>query len=908
MMGMMGRVKLHELAKEFSVDVQQLIDVVQRLGIDVKGSMSMLGSEEARAVREHYAKLRALSRTGVAGKSPVTEKRVGSTVIRRRASSDKGGANGNGSGNGGGAIEASERSAPRTSEPEYVGEYPNSTEALVDVAPMESEAVEEEMQAAEASEMVVEEQAGEPEAEPSAPLSAPQSTGVAPRPIQDVPLRPRRLYPSIIKRVGVEQHLGETIGPKVEKKERPKTVVPAPGTVRPRPLTTPGTATGTGGGIGTAAAGGFRRGVKEIDLGPAPMSDAAKEAAKRRTPGRGEGGKSFRSADYLKRELIHATKKKKAAARPSMKTQITKAAAHKRVVVMAETISVAELAFAMGIKASAVVGKLFGMGVTATMNQAVDLDTATLVAQEYGFEVKQDVFREVSVLNTVDMSPEKLLTRPPVVTIMGHVDHGKTSLLDKIRKANVAGGEAGGITQHVGAYTVQVPKGSITFVDTPGHEAFTAMRARGAKVTDIVVLVVSVVDGVMPQTIESLNHAKAASVPIIVALNKIDLPDSNPDRVKQTLAGQGLNPEEWGGDTIYIPVSAKTGENLDKLLESILLQAEMLELKANYETPARGVVVESKLDKFRGPVATLLVQHGKLVPGDLVVVGSVFGKVRAMTDTFGVKLKEAPPSQPVEILGLPEVPSTGDDFVVVADEKGAKEVTEARIAKTRAKASEARPKLSLEQMMAGPGLEKELRVIMKSDVQGSTEAIREAMSKLPTDKAKVKILHTATGGITESDIMLASASKAVVLGFNVRPDIKAQRLAEAEGVELRTYGIIYDMLEDLRRLLEGLLDSTIKERVIGRAEVREVFTVPKVGTIAGSAVIDGKVQRGCYLRLLRENRVVYEGKITSLRRFKEDVKEVAQGFECGIGLENFSDLKNGDQLEAFLKDEIRGVL
>jgi translation initiation factor IF-2 len=898
-MGMMGRVKLHELAKEFAVDVQQLIDVVQRLGIDVKGSMSLLGSEEARAVREHYAKLRALSRTGTtSGKAGVTEKRVGATVIRRRAVSDKT------------APSAPAEPARTAPEPE-----PTSQGAVASGAEVTA-TLEKSGTAADASKTAGTGTADSGPTSAAAPAASAATPGEAsPRSTATVPTvprpaapaapaaKPRRLYPSIIKRVSTDQHLGEVVGPKVERKERPKPTTPAAGAPRP---TRPAAASGTA-AKGTGA---FRRGVKEIEFGSAAStSDSAKEAVKRRGAlGRQEGVGSFRSTDYLKRELIHATKKKKTSSRPAMKTPITTAAAHKRVVPMGETISVSALAQAMGVKAAAVVGKLFGMGVSATINQSIDFDTATLVAQEYGFEVKQDVFREEEVLAPVAMDPEKLKARPPVVTIMGHVDHGKTSLLDKIRKTNVAAGEAGGITQHVGAYTVQVPKGSITFIDTPGHEAFTAMRARGAKVTDIVILVVSAVDGVMPQTVESISHAKAAGVPIIVALNKIDLPDANPDRVKQTLVGHGLTPEEWGGDTLFVPVSAKTGQNLDKLLEAILLQAEMLELKANYETAARGVVIESKLDKFRGVVATLLVQHGRLSNGDLIVCGTIFGKVRAMTDTFGNRLKEGLPSQPVEILGLPEVPTTGDDFVVVADERVAKEVTEARLAKVRAKATEGRPKMSLEQMMAGSGTEKELRVILKCDVQGSVEAIREAMSKLPSDKAKVKVLHAATGGISESDVMLASASKAVVLGFNVRPDIKAQKLAEAEGVELRTYGIIYDMLEDLRRLLEGLLDSTIRERIIGRAEVREVFNVPKVGTIAGSAVIDGKVVRGCYLRLLRDSRVIYEGRIASLRRFKEDVKEVVQGFECGIGIENFNDVKLGDQLEAFLKEEIRGVL
>jgi len=867
---MREKLKVYELAKELNVDPQHLVDVVQRLGVDVKNSMSILGSEEVRSVRDHYRKNRPLAKSvakpAVEAKNPVSEKRVGATVIRRRA----------------------KEAEPEQAPPEEVVAQPEETQ---EEEPQELETQAEEVQETEAQqEMAPEPEETEAEAPAAVTTSAP-TVPMAPKVID--PPKPRRIYASITKRVNTEQYLGEKVGPKVEKKEKPKETTTSRTPAKPG---TPGSLSAPGSGL---------KRIKEIEL--APATEVAKEAAKRRMA---DGQVVvFKRHDYLKRELVHATKKKKAAAsRPAQKTQITKAAQHKRVVEMGENITVAELAKELGVKAGPLVGKLMTMGVTATMNQSIDHDTAALVAQEFGFEVKQKVFKEEDFMPTVSLESGSMKPRPPVVTIMGHVDHGKTSLLDAIRKTKVAAGEAGGITQHVGAYTVQVPKGKITFVDTPGHEAFTAMRARGAKVTDLVIVVVSAVDGVMPQTLESIAHAKAANVPIIVAVNKIDLPDGNPDRIKQTLAGQGLNPEEWGGDTIYAPVSAKTGAGLDALLDSILLQSEMLELKANVDVPARGTVIESRLDKNRGPVASILVQHGQLKPGDIAVCGNTYGKVRAMSDSFGKRVTEANPGDPVEVLGFPEVPAVGDDLFVVADDKTAREFTSQRIEKGKIKAMENRPKLTLEQIMAAPTGEKELRVILKADVQGSTEALKEALSKFPTDKAKIKILHTATGGVTESDVMLAAASEAAILGFNVRPDIKAQKLAEQENVELRTYSIIYDLLDDVKNLLEGLLDKIVKEKVIGRAEVRSIFTVPKVGTIAGSAVIDGKVVRGCFLRLLRDNRVVYTGKISSLRRFKEDVKEVASGYECGIGLENFSDLKQGDQFEAFLKEESKGTL
>ncbi|MBI4404290.1 MAG: translation initiation factor IF-2, partial [Deltaproteobacteria bacterium] len=463
-------------------------------------------------------------------------------------------------------------------------------------------------------------------------------------------------------------------------------------------------------------------------------------------------------------------------------------------------------------------------------------------------------------------------------------------------------------TQHIGAYVVDLPKGKITFLDTPGHEAFTAMRARGSKVTDVAVIVVSAADGVMPQTLESIAHAKAAGVPVIVAINKMDLPEANPQVIKNTLAGNGLTPEEWGGDTIYVNVSAKTGLGIDQLLESILLQSELGELRAHYDVPARGTVIESRLDKNRGPIATVLIQHGILKPGDMVVSGLAMGKVRAMVNPLGQKAIQVGPSEPGEILGLSEVPAVGEDIFSVADEKTAKQIVDLRSGRARDRMV-ARPKVSLEEVMTAPVTEeREVRIVLKTDVQGSAEALKEALTKLPQEKVKLKTLHSGCGGITETDVMLAAASGGFVLGFNVRPDVNAQKVAENAKVSIKTFNIIYDLLEAVKKLLEGMLSMQTHEKVIGRAEVRNLFSIPKIGTIAGSAVIDGKVIRGCFLRLLRDNRVIYEGKISSLKRFKEDVREVQTGFECGIGLENFNDLKLGDQFEAFIKEEVKDSL
>jgi len=583
------------------------------------------------------------------------------------------------------------------------------------------------------------------------------------------------------------------------------------------------------------------------------------------------------------------------------KTAITTPKASKRVVRIAEGVTVGDLARNMGVKAGELIKKLMGMGVMSTLNQMLDPDTATLVANEFGYSVENVAFNVESALEEgTEEEGGELATRPPVVTVMGHVDHGKTSLLDAIRKTNVTAGESGGITQHIGAYTVTARDRQITFVDTPGHEAFTSMRARGAKVTDIVVLVVGADEGVMPQTVEAINHARAAKVPIIAAINKIDRPEANVERVKQQLTEQGLIPEDYGGDTIAVPVSARTGEGIDRLLEMILLQADLMDLKAVPDRLARGTVVESQLDRGRGPVATVLIQQGTLHQGDAFVCGISYGRVRAMLDHRGERLTEAGPSTPVEIFGLSEVPEPGTSFAAMAEEAKARQVAEFRRSKQREGELTKTSRVSLEdlsQKMAA-GEVGELKVVVKGDVQGSVEALSEALRRLATPEVKLDIVHSSAGAISETDVTLAEASKALVIGFNIRPEAKAAALAEKQGVEIRLYTVIYDAINDIREAMEGLLAPTFREKALGRAEVRQIFTVPGA-TIAGSMVVDGKITRNSRARLVRDARVVWEGKINSLRRFKDDAREVAAGYECGIGLENFNDVKPGDVIEAF---------
>ena len=575
----------------------------------------------------------------------------------------------------------------------------------------------------------------------------------------------------------------------------------------------------------------------------------------------------------------------------------------------AETITVRDLTERIGKPAGEIIKKLMLLGIMATINQELDFDTASLVASEFGvtLEMKLDKTAEDALsAENVEDSEDELVTRPPVVTIMGHVDHGKTSLLDYIRKAKVAVGEAGGITQHIGAYIAKVDDRQITFLDTPGHEAFTAMRARGTQATDIAILVVAADDGVMPQTVESINHAKAAKCPIIVAINKIDKPGADPDAVKQELTRYELVPEEWGGDTIMVNVSAKTGEGIDDLLENVLLLADMLELKANPNRKARGVIIEAKLDHSRGAVATALVQNGTLHVGDMVVAGNAFGRIRAMVSSRGERVKHATPSTPVEIIGFGGVPEAGDEFMAVADEKLARQVVEERAAKARASMVKNSSASTLEELYSKleQGEVKDLNIIIKADVQGSVEAVKQSLEKLSNAEVRVRTIHSGVGAITENDVMLAGIDGAIIIGFNVRPDAKARDAANRDGIDIRYYRVIYQAIEDIEKAMKGMLTPEFRENVIGHAEVRNVFKITGVGIVAGSYVTDGKLQRNAQVRLLRDNVVVYEGKLSSLQRFKDAVKEVADGYECGVCLENYTDIKEGDVIECFVMEEI----
>jgi translation initiation factor IF-2 len=573
---------------------------------------------------------------------------------------------------------------------------------------------------------------------------------------------------------------------------------------------------------------------------------------------------------------------------------------------LGEAITVKELAEKMDARPAEVIKALIKMGVMATINAVIDVEKATALAQSFGYSVEAASTDSAEPSDEEEDAEENLVRRAPVVTVMGHVDHGKTSLLDAIRATNVTQSEAGGITQHIGAYAVNTARGKVVFLDTPGHEAFTAMRARGAQATDIVVLVVAADDGVMPQTVEAITHAHAANVPIVVAINKIDLPDANPDRIKQQLSDHGLVPEQWGGETIYVEVSAKRKQNIDELLEMILLQAEILELRANPSRRGQGVVVEAELDKTRGPVATVLVQRGTVHVGDAFVVGVHYGRIRALLNDRGEKIQEVGPATPVEVTGLSGVPLAGDAFQVVTDEKKARQIATLRQQRQREEHIQRTSRVTLEDLyrQIKEGEVKELNVLLKSDVQGSAQAVRDALERLSTNEVRLRVIQGAVGGITESDVMLASASNAIIIGFNVRPTPKANELAEREGVDLRLYTIIYDLIADVKAALEGLLEPEVAEHIMGRAEVRETFHIPRVGVIAGCYVTEGTITRNADCRLLRDNIVVYQGRIGSLRRFKEDVHEVHSGYECGIGLDRFSDIKRGDIVEPFVRERV----
>ena len=574
-----------------------------------------------------------------------------------------------------------------------------------------------------------------------------------------------------------------------------------------------------------------------------------------------------------------------------------------------ETITVKDLAMELKKTSAEVIKKLFGFGIMATINNEVDFDTAFLVAEEFGVTAnkKQEVKEEDILFDDSEDKEEELKERPPVVVVMGHVDHGKTSLLDAIRETNVIEGEAGGITQAIGAYKVNINGRQITFLDTPGHEAFTSMRARGAQITDIAILVVAANDGVMPQTVEAINHAKAANVPIIVAVNKIDLPEANVDKVKQELMNYELVPEEWGGQTIYVPISAKKRININDLLEMVLLQADMLELKANPNKQAKGTVIEARLDKTKGPIASMLVQRGTLNVGDTIVVGASIGRIRAMKDDKGQRVVKAGPSTPVEVMGLTEVPESGDTFYEVKDEKMAKHLIERRKRAQREKTINSIQKVTLDNLFSQmeEGKLKQLNIIVKADVQGSAEALKQSLEKLSDDEVRVRVIHSAAGAVTESDVTLAKVSNAIIIAFNVRPVATAKQVAEKDEVEIKQYSVIYQAIDDVKAAMKGMLDPIYEEKVIGNVEVRQTFKVSNVGTIAGAYVLDGKIERNAGVRVLRENVVIHEGKLVSLKRFKDDVKEVAKGYECGMQIENYNDLKEGDIIEVYVMEEVK---
>jgi len=925
----MSKIRVYELAKEAGIDSKVLTAKLRELGYDVKAYNSTLdedvadeirkrviGREESAATsgRESEAVevvTEVITEENVDEQISTEEKRIQrkgqTTIIRRRT---------------------------RTVAVEPSGE--EETEAPAPVVPQEEEvvpapAVAAKQEAAAEAEAVVAQESEEaedvvpPAESPAAPETAAPVEEPAPAPIvasadeaaapaaeavaevvEEPPARPHKGLARVIKRAAVVIPVEETPAARPARAEKPKR----------KPAATAAGADATPAGPVDAAKKG-KKGKRFVEFRDAADSrgERGKKGVGKRQGGveldvddvRELGGRISAAGVRLRGRRGGGPKRKKHAA--AMEVAETKAI-KKRIKVF-DTISVGDFAHRMGVKASEVIAKLMGLGVMATLNQALDVDTATLVATDFGYEVEQGVTEEQIVLGLEDQeSGGEEVARPPVVTVMGHVDHGKTSILDAIRKTDVAAGEAGGITQHIGAHYVRSSQGDVVFLDTPGHAAFTEMRSRGAKVTDVVVLVVAADDGVMDQTKEAINHARAAGVPIVVAVNKIDKENAKPERVMRELAEFNLVPEQWGGDTIFCETSAKQNIGIEELLEQILLQAEVLELKADPNRKARGWVVEAQLHKGRGPVATVLIQHGTLRVGDVFVAGLHSGRVRSLRNDKGELVQEAGPAMPVEVQGLGGVPQAGDEFIVVTDEKMAKSVSAERQMKSRESELASSSKISLDNLFERmqEAEVKELRVVMRADVQGTLEAFGEALTNLSTDAIKVRILHQGTGTIIESDILLAAASDALVIGFNVRPNTKVQELAKNERVNIRTYDVIYHALEDIEKAMIGMLEPTFEEEVIGSVEVRDTFHVPKVGTIGGCYVTNGKVERNAQVRVLRDGVVLYTGKISSLKRFKDDAKEVQSGYECGMGIENYNDIKVGDVFEVFVMKEVAGTL
>jgi translation initiation factor IF-2 len=871
----MAKLRVYELAKELDMPNKDLVDKIDSLGIQIKGHMSSLEEEEAQLVRDT-----------VTGRSQqlIVEKRVRRGVIRRRRKVVK--------------AEPPPELVEGESKPEAVPpvEIPAETQ-LEETAPTEAP-LEEELPTVVVEELTPEAEAEAKVAEEAKPeKKVKKKVGEKEKKIK----KPRRRLKkeAAAKIIKLPERVAEVVPAeevKPEEKAKPLAVEPALPVVAPEPEPEKKLAK-----------------AKKKKGRRARVEEEEERLARKKLPTRRKEVVS--GADLYERRTIpgrpmRGRRVARAVAKDLKKTEITVPKAAKRRLRLDEAITVGNLAKRMGIKATEVIRKLMELGLMATLNQAIDFDTAALVAAEFNYETEKTGFEEREIIQATPDREEDLKPRPPVVTIMGHVDHGKTSLLDAIRETKVTEREAGGITQHIGAYNVRLDAGQVVFLDTPGHEAFTAMRARGARVTDLVVLVVAADDGVMQQTVEAINHAQAADVPILVAINKIDKENANPDKVKRELAERGLSPEEWGGETTMVEVSAKKKIGLDELLELILLQAELMELKANPNKKSRGRVIEARLDTGKGPLATVLVQEGTLRAGDPFVCGTFYGRVRAMLDDLGRKVEQAEPSMPVEVHGISGVPQAGEEFVVVEDERQARQVAAHRQLKLREAELSRATKVTLDNLFARikEGETKELKMVLKADVQGSLEAIIDSLNNLSTEEIKVNIIHSAAGAVTETDIMLASASDAIVIGFSVRAPQKVQELAEAENVDLRFYDVIYQLVADVKDAMEGMLEPIYKEHFMGRAEVLKTFTVSRVGTVAGSMVNEGRVEMGAKIRVLRDNVVINDSKIASLRRYKDEVKEVKAGQDCGIIIEKFHDVKIGDILETYTVEKIRAVL
>ena len=906
----MSRVRIYELAKEAGMSSKALADKLIASGYEIKGHSSTVDDDTADQIRKtmlHDTKTELVEKRIDASEGATTVIRRRSTIIRRRPKAEEA------------VAEPSQQEAAAESAAQDSAEPVVSEEAAFDDAGLaadedsESKASEQETETAEAGDESTPAMAKE--LEPSGETEI-DSGAVEQQAVDEDESEPEVKADKKEKKKNKKQPKaeGKNVARVVGTIELPKEETTTK-TTRPRPKkggkpSSPRPGRPNLGAVAPQEDKGESsdRGRKKGKRGPGDDKDRDRKAK-----GARKSKKSVKFTHFDNEYQRGGKRGKRGRGRMERKASPStiEMKASKKKITIYDTISVGDLAAKMKLKASEVIGKLMGLGVMATMNQAVDVDTATLIASDFGYEIEQGITEEIGVqMLEAEEEGGDTKSRSPVVTVMGHVDHGKTSILDAIRKTDVAEGEAGGITQHIGAYHVRSKAGDVTFVDTPGHAAFTQMRSRGAQVTDLVILVVAADDGVMDQTREAINHAQAAQVPIIVAVNKIDKDNADPDRVKRELAELDLAPEDWGGQTIYCETSAKQNIGIDGLMENIQLMSEMLELKADATRKAKGRVLEAKLDKGRGPVSTVLVQEGTLQIGDSFVVGQHSGRVRAMLDDKGRAITTAGPTIPVEVHGLSGVPLAGDEFAVVTDDKMAKNVSQVRSMKARESELAAGNKISLDKLFEqmSEGDVQELRVIIRADVQGTLEAFAKAAEDLSTDVIKVRVLHEGTGTITESDILLASASEAIIIGFNVRPSVKVKELGVKEHVDVRSYDVIYHALDDIRKAMVGMLDPTFEEEVIGTAEIRETFGVPKVGTIAGCFVSDGKIQRNSRVRVLRDGVVVYTGKINSLRRFKDDTKEVAAGYECGIGVENFNDVKIGDNLEAFILLEVEATL